>query len=154
MTRATRQYLLCGEIVVATLMKLIDDFQRTGVMDVGMHVNTLSLFRHPDKWSQACLAGLHIEEHDHTHTVAIIGDEHLPKDDDPCQQAILYIFLTVLAKIMCFSQRLRLLQPILHGLPRKNCPGSICTTVNSGVSLTVSGLARIYPRRGSLSRQS
>lgn len=65
-------------------------------MEIGSHVDVLSLFRHPNKWSQACLSGLHIEEHDCAHAVTIVGDEQLPKDDDPCLWAMLYFLLCVL----------------------------------------------------------
>ncbi|PGH20838.1 hypothetical protein AJ80_03465 [Polytolypa hystricis UAMH7299] len=50
------------------------------IMEVGSHVNTLSLFHSPNKWSQADLSGLHIEEHDRTHAVTIVGFAALATD--------------------------------------------------------------------------
>ncbi|PGH34134.1 hypothetical protein GX50_03002 [[Emmonsia] crescens] len=52
-------------------------------MEAGSHINVLSLFIKPNKWSLMHLAGLRIERHDRAHMATIVGNTQLPRDDDP-----------------------------------------------------------------------
>ncbi|KKZ62374.1 hypothetical protein EMCG_03200 [[Emmonsia] crescens] len=51
-------------------------------METGSHINVLSLFIKPNKWSLMHLAGLRIERHDRAPMATIVGNTQLPGDDD------------------------------------------------------------------------